>query len=165
MKSNEGEVTSEPNVPVSETNFVLAGCLMEDPTISMVDSFLQLCEERQLLEASKLLANGAKLVFPGGAVFDDLNALVSDSKSRYHEVRKTRDEYSVGTRASDGAQVCVSTGTLFGTTLWGTKFSGVRYIDVFIIRDGLIQEQHVWNDLAEVGAVPIFGQRHASLDQ
>lgn len=138
---------------------------MEDPTITMVDSFLRLCEERQLAEASKFLASGAKLVFPGGVVYEDLDALVADSKSRYKEVRKSRDEYSIGVRVSDGAKVCVSTGTLFGATLWGTKFAGVRYIDVFIVRDGLIQEQHVWNDLAEVGAVPILGQRRANQAQ
>lgn len=132
---------------------------MQDPTIAMIDTFLRLCEERRLDEAAEFLASEAKLVFPGQAVYEDLNALVADSKCRYLSVRKSRDDYFTGSRATDGAQVCVSTGTLSGDTLWGTEFSGVRYIDLFIVRDGLIHEQHVWNDLADVGAVPTLSQR------
>jgi hypothetical protein len=32
-------------------------------------------------------------------------------------------------------------------------FEGVRYVDVFIIEDGLIVEQMVWNDFAELGVL------------
>lgn len=132
---------------------------MQDPTIKMIDTFLRLCEERQLTEAAKFLYREAKLVFPGNTVYEDLNSLVTDSKSRYLSVRKSRDDYFVGVRTADGAQVCISTGTLSGSTLWGTGFNAVRYIDLFIVRDGLIHEQHVWNDLAEVGVVPTLAQR------
>ncbi len=53
----------------------------------------------------------------------------------------------------DGAVVVVSTGTLFGVNLHGVPFVGVRYVDRFVLRDGLVQEQHVWNDLTLSGVL------------
>jgi hypothetical protein len=40
-------------------------------------------------------------------------------------------------------------GTLYGEWSDGTPFSGVRFIDRFTIKDGLLTDQRVWNDLAE----------------
>jgi hypothetical protein len=45
-------------------------------------------------------------------------------------------------------------GTLAGQALDGSPFDGVRFIDRFALDDGLIVSQMVWNDLAEVGALP-----------
>ena len=130
--------------------------------IDIVDDYLRLCEERNLAEAAKYLVEPVTLTFPGGTVFHDLPSMVADAASRYQRVRKHRTEFFVGTRANDGAPMCISSGTLDGTTLWGTEFTGVRYIDLFIIRDGLIHEQYVWNDLADTGVAPLLGQRTAS---
>jgi hypothetical protein len=129
--------------------------------IEIVDEYLRLFGERRLDEAAAFLAEGAVLIFPGRARFADLPAMVEDAAKRYRSVQKHRDEFFVGTRASDGATVCVSSGRLYGTTLWGQQFEDVRYIDLFVIRDGLIHEQHVWNDLAETGAAPLLVQRMA----
>lgn len=135
---------------------------MTPPTeIEIVDEYLRLFGERRIDEAAAYLAEGALLVFPGGAQFADLSAMLEDAATRYRSVQKHRDEFFVGTRASDGATMCVSSGRLYGVTLWGTPFEDVRYIDLFIIRDGLIHEQHVWNDLAETGATPLLVQRRA----
>jgi hypothetical protein len=43
---------------------------------------------------------------------------------------------------------------LAGQALDGSPFDGVRFIDRFALNDGLIVSQMVWNDLAEVGALP-----------
>jgi len=130
--------------------------------IEMVNDYLRLCEERNLSEAAKYLAKDVQLTFPGGAVFRDLPTMVADGVRRYESVRKHRTEFFVGSRASDGAETCISTGTLDGSTLWGTTFTGVRYLDLFVIRNGLIHEQYVWNDLAETGVVPMLPQRTSS---
>ena len=130
--------------------------------IEIVDTYLRLCEERRLDEAARYLADGARLTFPGGTGFAALEDMVADAAQRYREVRKHRDEFVVGNRAGDDAVVCISTGTLDGTTLWGTAFTGVRYLDMFVIRDGLIHEQYVWNDLAECGVAPMLGQRRST---
>jgi hypothetical protein len=48
-----------------------------------------------------------------------------------------------------------SIGTLYGENLAGTPFEGIRYVDVFVIENGLITEQMVWNDLCESGVLDI----------
>ena len=130
--------------------------------IETVDNYLRLCEERNLEAAAAFLAPGARLTFPGSVGFADLPSMVADAAQRYRLVRKHRDEFVVGHRAGDGAKICISTGTLDGTTLWGTEFVGVRYLDMFVIKNGLIHEQYVWNDLAECGVAPLLDQRRSS---
>jgi hypothetical protein len=130
--------------------------------IEIVDTYLRLCEERRLDEAGRYLAAGARLTFPSGTGFAALEEMVADAAQRYRQVRKHRDEFVVGRRASDDATVCISTGTLDGTTLWGTSFTGVRYLDMFVIRDGQIHEQYVWNDLSECDVAPTSGQRRST---
>ncbi|SCL20892.1 hypothetical protein GA0074692_1018 [Micromonospora pallida] len=117
---------------------------------SLVDHYLQLCEDRQLDRAGRLLAPGARLVFPGGRHFGSLDEMVAASTGTYRWVRKHRDRYLVGT---DGDDIAVtSLGRLYGQWPDGTAFDGIRYADVFRVRDRLIVEQHVFNDLAVVVA-------------
>ena len=40
-------------------------------------------------------------------------------------------------------------GTLSGEWLDGTPFAGIRFIDRFTLRDGLLADQTVWNDMGE----------------
>lgn len=121
---------------------------------AMVDRYLQLCEDRSLDEASGLLAPGARLVFPGGTAYDSLEEMVAGARGGYRWVRKRRDHYIEGVPSPDGRErPVVSLGTLYGEDLEGRPFSGVRYVDVFIVRDGLIAEQHVFNDLPEAGII------------
>ncbi|MEV0330780.1 DUF4440 domain-containing protein [Micromonospora echinospora] len=116
----------------------------------LVDHYLQLCEDRDLDQAGRLLAPGAWIVFPGGRCFDTLHELASAATGTYRWVRKHRDRYLVGD-AGDGVSV-VSLGRLYGQWPDGTPFDGIRYADVFVLRDGLIVEQHVYNDLATAAA-------------
>lgn len=129
---------------------------MTDPTkaIEIVDVYLQLCEERRFGEAQAYLTEGARLVFPGGRVFTDLPSMAKHGAGRFKRLHKQRAEFVTGTRHGDGATICLSSGTLEGQTLEGSSFSGIRYVDMFVIADDLIHEQHVWNDLAERG---VFG--------
>ena len=122
----------------------------------VIDQYLQLCEDRQLDEASAYLAEDVEIIFPGNRTYANLQEMAQASKGRYAWVRKHRTDYSVGERtAADGSteQVVTSIGTLYGEKLDGTPFEGIRYIDVFTIRDGRIIRQEVWNDLAETGIV------------
>ncbi|RIV37626.1 nuclear transport factor 2 family protein [Micromonospora radicis] len=119
-----------------------------DPTrpAGLVDHYLQLCEDRQLEAAGRLLAPGARLVFPGGRRFGSLAEMAAASTGTYRWVRKHRDRYLVG---ADGDDTTVtSLGRLYGQWPDGSTFDGIRYADVFLLRDGLIVEQHVFNDLA-----------------
>lgn len=117
-------------------------------------TYLKLCEERQLDEASRFLAPGAVLRFPGGVEYHDLKELAKNAKKRYEKVRKDVTRTSVGIIPSTGASVVSVTGTLYGVDLKGKEFSGIRFSDTFTFNPtSLITEQSVFNDLAELGIV------------
>ena len=40
-------------------------------------------------------------------------------------------------------------GTLYGRWTDGSTFAGIRFVDRFEIREGLIVLQEVWNDIGE----------------
>ena len=118
----------------------------------IVRSYLRLVEARDLDAASEFLADDVSIVFPGGRTFGSLTDQVASSAGRFRSVKKTLDQFDV---VSDGAATTVYVyGTLAGQALDGSSFDGVRFIDRFALNDGLIVSQMVWNDLAEVGALP-----------
>ena len=49
--------------------------------------------------------------------------------------------------------VVVIAGTLAGMNLQGVSFSGVRFVDRLVVRDSVVVEQHVYNDLASSGVL------------
>jgi hypothetical protein len=120
---------------------------------AIVDKFLQLGEDRKIDEMQSMMAPNSKIEFPGGKRFNTQAEMVENAKGRYTWVRKHRDRYFVGV---NGAQTTVtSIGTLYGENLAGVAFDGIRYVDVFVIEDGLITEQMVWNDFCESGVLDV----------
>ena len=118
----------------------------------IVRTYLRLVEARDLDAASEFLADDVLIVFPGGRTFESLTDQVASSAGRFRSVKKTLDQLDV---VSDGAETTVYVyGTLAGQALDGSSFDGVRFIDRFALNDGQIVSQMVWNDLAEVGALP-----------
>ena len=118
----------------------------------IVRTYLRLVEARDLGAASEFLAEDVLIVFPGGRTFGSLTDQVASSAGRFRSVKKTLDQLDV---VSDGAETTVYVyGTLAGQALDGSSFDGVRFIDRFALNDGQIVSQMVWNDLAEVGALP-----------
>ena len=118
----------------------------------IVRTYLRLVEARDLDAASEFLADDVLIVFPGGRTFGSLTDQVTSSAGRFRSVKKTLDQLDV---LSDGAEATVYVyGTLAGQALDGSSFAGVRFIDRFALNDGQIVSQMVWNDLAEVGALP-----------
>jgi hypothetical protein len=123
----------------------------------MVDTYLQLCEDRELEAASRYLSPDVRLEFPGGEVFGSLAELVAASGGKYRWVRKRRTRFAVG--EIDGQTTVTSIGTLYGEALDGSPFEGIRYVDFFVVgADGLIREQLVWNDLVITGVVAVPGR-------
>ena len=123
-----------------------------DEAVALVERFLTLVEERRLEDAEQMLAPDAVIEFPGGRRFGRLAELSGYSASRYRWVRKRRDAFDAG-RLADGALLVLSRGTLHGENCHGKLFEGVRYLDRFVVRDGRIAEQLVFNDLAESGVL------------
>lgn len=117
--------------------------------VALVKTFLRLVENRRLDEASAHLAKEAEIVFPGNRRFSNLHDQVASSRTRFTSVRKEFKRVDV-LDSEDGMVVYVI-GELSGVDVHGQRFSGVRFIDRFTIVDGLIAEQAVWNDVAEVG--------------
>jgi hypothetical protein len=119
----------------------------------IVDKFLQLGEDRKIDEMQSMMAPNSKIEFPGGKRFNTQAEMVENAKGRYTWVRKHRDRCFVGV---NGAQTTVtSIGTLYGENLAGVAFEGIRYVDVFVIENGLITEQMVWNDFCESGVLDV----------
>jgi hypothetical protein len=112
----------------------------------LVWDFLHLFAERRYVEANGFLAPGAVMEFPGGVRFADCTELPKRSAANYRWIAKVFeriDEFE----SAEGA-IVYNYGTLFGQWVDGAPFEGIRYIDRFLIRDGKIVDQKVWNDLA-----------------
>jgi ketosteroid isomerase-like protein len=119
---------------------------------AIVMTYLQLCQDRDLAAAEQLLQPGATLTFPGPHALSGLSELPAYAQGRYLYVEKTVTR-TWSSQLVDEDIVTV-TGTLAGVSHDGRPFAGIRFIDVFCVRDGRIASQSVWNDLAEAGIIP-----------
>jgi hypothetical protein len=120
---------------------------------ALIDKFLQFGEDRKIEEMQAMMAPQSRIEFPGGKLFSTQTEMVANAKGRYTWIKKHRDRYFVGV---NGDQTTVtSIGTLYGENLAGVPFDGIRYVDVFVIENGLIKEQMVWNDLCESGVLDV----------
>ena len=115
---------------------------------AIVKDFLARMQARELEAAQAFLAPGFSMHFPGSGPMHRLDELVQWSRQRYRNVGKVFETYDESWTGEGAVVYC--TGTLYGVWLDGTAFEGVRFVDRFEIRDGLIQRQDVWNDLALV---------------
>ncbi len=115
------------------------------PAGRLVWDFLTLFAERRYAEANAFLAPGCRMLFPGGKVMTDCTEVPQQAAASYRWVKKVFDRIEE-LPAADGTIVYCH-GTLFGQWADGAPFEGVRYIDRFVIADGKIADQQVWNDL------------------
>ena len=121
--------------------------LPEGSASRMVAAYLRTMEARDLDGARAMLAPGFEMIFPGNRRYTDIEALIESSKSRYRKVCKVFERFDEA-ETPDGT-VVYSIGTLTGEWNDGTAFSGIRYIDRFLGRDGKFIATWVWNDMAE----------------
>lgn len=121
-----------------------------NPSTDLVMRFLAAMQARDMDGARAMLSPGAVLQFPGATPMTELAQVVVWAAPRYRFVRKDHHGADV---SADGAVVHCH-GTLSGEWPDGTPFAGVRFIDRFEIRDGLIIRQDVWNDIAETKGRP-----------
>ena len=123
---------------------------MDTAPTEFIREYLNASSERRMSDAAPYLAEEAILVFPQGR-FNGLEALAAAMSGRYRTISKSHDTWDV--MEGDGDTVVVTTGTLSGVNTHGVSFENVRFCDRFVLRDGHISEQHVWNDLAESGVL------------
>ncbi|MCR9121791.1 MAG: nuclear transport factor 2 family protein [Phyllobacteriaceae bacterium] len=116
--------------------------------IATVETYLTAMEARNLDAARACVAAGdLDLTFPGGRRFTRIDEIVANSSGRYASIGKTISRRSAWLEG-DGTHVLFA-GTLHGRWPDGTPFDGIRFIDLFELRDGLIVRQEVWNDAGE----------------
>jgi phenylpyruvate tautomerase PptA (4-oxalocrotonate tautomerase family) len=112
-----------------------------------VRAYLTAMEALDYETSGGLLAKGFTMTFPGDVRFTTPQELADWGRQRYRSVKKSFEYFDE--LNSGGVHVVYCFGTLYGEWSDGTPFSGVRFIDRFTIKDGLLTDQRVWNDLAE----------------
>lgn len=95
--------------------------------------------------------------FTGNREFTAPDGPTSVNAARYSWVKKRIDRYDA---MPDGARTVVyCTGHLHGAWPDGTPFDHNRFVDRFVVEDGLILETDVWNDSAEWLLDPSLSRR------
>ncbi len=113
----------------------------------LVATYLRAMERRDLVAARAMQAPGFTMTFPGANRFTELEDLIEWSLPRYRKMRKHFLRFDEAP-APDGT-IVYSVGTLHGEWPDGSPVDGVRYIDRFTVKDGLLVDQNVWNDIAD----------------
>ena len=117
--------------------------------IAVARAFLDAMEAREIDIARSLLSPDFSAIYPGNRSFTKLEELVASGAARYRSVRKTYARTYHVPEDADGLEAVIFAGMLSGEWVDGTGFEGIRFTDQFRIRNGLIVEQQVWNDMGE----------------
>ena len=97
--------------------------------------------------AGTFMAPDVAITFTGGRKFGHPRETTAFNAMRYKWVKKKMERTDVA--PGEGDTVVYNTGTLYGEWPDGTPFEGNRYVDRFVVRDGMIVQMDVWNDSAE----------------
>ncbi len=119
----------------------------------VVNEFLRLIMIPDPASASRYTAPDMKIVFTGKRTMRVPADCTKFNASRYKWVKKSIERTDSVTpsaeEAARGETVVYSIGTLYGEWPDGTPFEGNRYVDRYVVREGLITQMDVWNDSAE----------------
>ena len=119
----------------------------------VVNEFLRLIMIPDPVAASRYTAADMQILFTGKRAMRAPAECTKFNASRYKWVKKRieRTETVLFNPDADkaGDTVVYSLGTLYGEWPDGTAFEGNRYVDRYVVRDGLITHMDVWNDSAE----------------
>ena len=119
----------------------------------VVDEFLRLIMIPDPDVARRYTAPGMRIRFTGGRPMSDPAQCTAFNAARYKWVKKrierTETLIADSDAAARGETVVYSLGTLYGEWPDGKPFEGNRYVDRYVVRNGLITHMDVWNDSAE----------------
>jgi len=119
-----------------------------DPA-GIVDAYLTILMKPDPDSARRYVSPQLRIRFTGGREMRDPAECAAFNRSRYAWVKKRFESTDVVAGATSARAVVYNRGTLYGEWLDGTPFEGNRYIDRYVVCDGLITEMDVWNDSAE----------------
>ena len=100
--------------------------------------------------AAAYVVPGVKITFTGGRQFSAPGEATAFNAKRYAWVKKRPGTMHAALDPATGDVHVYNSGHLYGAWPDGTPFDGNRYIDTFVVRNGLIQSTQVWNDSAEI---------------
>jgi hypothetical protein len=119
----------------------------------IVNEFLRLIMIPDPVSASRFTAPDMKILFTGGRAMKEPADCTKFNASRYKWVKKrierTDSVIPSAEEAARGETVVYSIGTLYGEWPDGKPFEGNRYVDRYVVKNGLITHMDVWNDSAE----------------
>ena len=116
---------------------------------AIVEEFLRIIMIPDPASARAFVAPDLQIRFTGGRPMNDPSESSAFNASRYAWVKKLFERTDVVAGATAQEAVVYNIGTLFGAWLDGTPFEGNRYVDRYVVRQGLIVRMDVWNDSAE----------------
>jgi hypothetical protein len=129
---------------------VVNPALVENAGKRIVEAFLEASMIPDPVRARTFMAPDVKITFTGGRRFTDPAGTTGFNASRYRWVKKKFERTDVVAGGSDDETIVYNIGTLYGEWPDGVPFSGNRYVDRFVVRQGKIVQMDVWNDSAEL---------------
>lgn len=116
----------------------------------IVEAFLEASMVPDPVRARTFMAPDVRITFTGGRRFEDPAGTAAFNAARYRWVKKKFERTDVVAGGTDEEAIVYNIGTLYGEWPDGEPFSGNRYVDRFVVRDGKIVRMDVWNDSAEL---------------
>jgi hypothetical protein len=126
---------------------------MTDADLSRACAVVEAYLERSMVPdpegASSFVGPDLKITFTGGRAFTSPTETAAFNAKRYQLVKK-RIGTTHAAHDAETDDICIyNSGNLYGAWPDGTLFDSNRYIDTFVVRNGLIVATQVWNDSAE----------------
>lgn len=115
----------------------------------IVDTYLRTLMIPDPEGARRFISPTLRIRFTGGREMSDPAECAAFNASRYAWVKKRYERIEVVCGASAEEAIVYSLGTLYGAWPDGSPFEGNRYVDRYVVCNGLITEMQVWNDSAE----------------
>jgi hypothetical protein len=115
----------------------------------LVETFLRTIMIPDPVAARAYVSPDLHIRFTGGRAMKDPSECSAFNASRYAWVKKKFEQTDVVEGASTAHAIVYNIGTLYGSWPDGTAFEGNRYVDRYVVKDGLIVQMDVWNDSAE----------------
>jgi hypothetical protein len=116
---------------------------------AIVDEYLRLLMIPDPAAASQYVAPGLQIRFTGGRAMKAPAECAAFNATRYQWVKKKIDATETVAGGTMDETIVYSRGTLYGVWPDGTPFEGNRYVDRYVVKQGLITQMDVWNDSAE----------------
>ena len=116
-----------------------------DP-IELVKSYIDAIEDRDLDRARDMQTLSFVMQVPGVDRMRSLGEMANWAALQYRYVRKAYDGFDI---CQGDPLIVYMRGTLNGEWARGGLFSGIRFLDRFELKNGLIQRHDMWNALAE----------------